>query len=1095
MNNNYISAVYNRKTNKVLVWERDRATGLRRIKEYVGEHYYYVEDPHGDRTTLWGHTCRRVDCKNHWDMKERLEADQRLGRLTFEADFKPLDRCLMNHYYGIPVPIVHKGLVDIEVDYDINRGYSRTDNPYAPINALTLYRSWEQTYYTLAVPPPNWDAEAQPLNMAELGFETPEKTLFGAKDAHLILCKDEAELLENFLDLLDDVDVISGWNSEFFDVIYLAKRLEIVLGNRAAQRLNFEGSPFSYEYREVEKFEQKETICALSGRVHLDYLQLFRKFSFKARTSYALAKVAEDETSLEKLEYSGSLEELYKTNFNWFLRYNIRDVEIIVALDEKFKFIDLANTMAHSNTVLFEDVFGSVKIIETGVTNYAHHDMNRIVGNKNPQPGEKAEGAIVINPKVGLHKWIGSVDINSLYPSTIRSLNMSPEMIVGQFIDKEFAWRAIFDNTNDDLTFIPEVYNEPNGAPAVTYTAKEWKQILIENKWAISGFGTVFDQGNGTGLIPAILADWYAKRKEYQKIMKDAKKEVAELEKLVTATKTADTDVSYKKGWLSSEVYAQIVAKKKTAELYDSQQHTMKIFLNSTYGALLNQWFLYSDPRLGASTTGSGRQITTHMTEEISYISTGVRYPLIKTTHVEKGETHHIYTTDSPVTIYGDTDSVAGDSVLRTNRGNMSIEQLFSSADIIRTVGKKRHAFFDQAVECLTFDPVSREAVFKRVREVYAHKTTKRKFRLTDAMGNVLYVTADHSCMVYRNGELIEVKPENINALDLCVSTGDSVDRLMTDAFSCVEVDPFEDEWVYDVVMEDPNVPYFFANDILVHNSNYYAIAGVDNLEDAVKRADEIADLVNVSFIPFMRNAFNCQPGFDDLIKCGREIVADTGLFIAKKKYIVRAIDVEGIRYDPSDDKCLKMQGVEIKKTDTPPIIQAFLKKTVVSILSQEEYSKVRDEVLAFRHQLSQDKNSIFQLGVVKSANNLADKYAEWEAIEKPGRGKVTLSQNIRASINHNEFVKKVNDKRTKPIMTGQKVRIFYLEPNSMGFDSLAFSSDMDEFPTWFDENFKVDVARTLMKLVDDKLSIYFKAIGWEVPSEQNKFLDDLFVF
>lgn len=93
----------------------------------------------------------------------------------------------------------------------------------------------------------------------------------------------------------------------------------------------------------------------------------------------------------------------------------------------------------------------------------------------------------------------------------------------------------------------------------------------------------------------------------------------------------------------------------------------------------------------------------------------------------------------------------------------------------------------------------------------------------------------------------------------------------------CVEVAPFEDEWVYDVVMEDPNIPYFFANDILVHNSNYYKIAGVDNLEDAVKRADEIADLVNESFPGFMRNAFNCQPGYDDLIKCGREIVADTG--------------------------------------------------------------------------------------------------------------------------------------------------------------------------------------------------------------------------
>jgi hypothetical protein len=209
----------------------------------------------------------------------------------------------------------------------------------------------------------------------------------------------------------------------------------------------------------------------------------------------------------------------------------------------------------------------------------------------------------------------------------------------------------------------------------------------------------------------------------------------------------------------------------------------------------------------------------------------------------------------------------------------------------------------------------------------------------------------------------------------------------------CVEVAPFEDEWVYDVVMEDPNIPYFFANDILVHNSNYYKIAGVDNLEDAVKRADEIADLVNESFPGFMRNAFNCQPGYDDLIKCGREIVADTGMFIAKKKYIVRAIDVEGIRYDPSDDKCLKMQGVEIKKTDTPPIIQAFLKKTVTAMLAKEDYSKVRDDVLEFRRKLSQDKNAIFQLGVVKSANNLADRYAEWEAIEKPGRGKVNLPQ------------------------------------------------------------------------------------------------------
>ena len=244
-----------------------------------------------------------------------------------------------------------------------------------------------------------------------------------------------------------------------------------------------------------------------------------------------------------------------------------------------------------------------------------------------------------------------------------------------------------------------------------------------------------------------------------------------------------------------------------------------------------------------------------------------------------------------------------------------------------------------------------------------------------------------------------------------------------------------------------------------------------------------------------MREAFNCQDTFDTLIACGREIVADTGMFIAKKKYIARALDVEGIRYDPSDDKALKMQGVEIKKTDTPPIIQKFLKKVVVDILAQRPYSEVRDYVLEFRTELEKNKDVHFQLGVVKSANNLTEKYAEWEAIEKAGRGKVNLSQNIRASINHNEYLKKVGDKQTKPIIMGQKVRIFYLKPNQMQWDSIAISSDLDSFPNWFDEMFEVDIEKTLTKLIDDKLSIYFKTVNWEVPSFQSKFLDDLFVF
>jgi DNA polymerase elongation subunit (family B) len=239
---------------------------------------------------------------------------------------------------------------------------------------------------------------------------------------------------------------------------------------------------------------------------------LFKKFSFKNKTSYALAKIAEDETKLEKLTYSGSLANLYNDDFSFFIRYNIRDVEIITAIDDNYKFIELANGMAHNNTVLMDDVFGSVKIIETGVTNFLHNEMHKIAMNKNPQPGEKAEGAIVMDPKVGLHEWIGSVDINSLYPSAIRSINISPEKIVGQFMEYEQAWHEIYKKTSAVLHFAVE-----NSSEVIEATAAEFDQFLRDNQFSVSGFGTVFDQGNGQGVLPAVLTYWYSQRKMYKK--------------------------------------------------------------------------------------------------------------------------------------------------------------------------------------------------------------------------------------------------------------------------------------------------------------------------------------------------------------------------------------------------------------------------------------------------------------------------------------------------------------------------------------------------------------------------------------------------
>lgn len=217
-------------------------------------------------------------------------------------------------------------------------------------------------------------------------------------------------------------------------------------------------------------------------------------------------------------------------SFPTFVAYNFRDTDGLLQLDDKFKFIALANQMAHENCVVFDAVLGTVAYVETGITLHAHNVLNRIVNDKVISINEKVEGAIVMTPTPGMYDWIGSIDINSLYPNIIRSLNISPEMIVGQFTSKEAAWRAINGEGDQSQIYCLEL----ESGEQITETAGRWKAVLTEQRWAISAYGTVFDQGNGRGVIADILKFWYSERKrlqaekkKYGKLAKDLKKSLA----------------------------------------------------------------------------------------------------------------------------------------------------------------------------------------------------------------------------------------------------------------------------------------------------------------------------------------------------------------------------------------------------------------------------------------------------------------------------------------------------------------------------------------------------------------------------------------
>ena len=307
---------------------------------------------------------------------------------------------------------------------------------------------------------------------------------------------------------------------------------------------------------------------------------------------------------------------------------------------------------------------------------------------------------------------------------------------------------------------------------------------------------------------------------------------------------------------------------------------------------------------------------------------------------------------------------------------------------------------------------------------------------------------------------------------------------------SVEELAPFDNEYVYDLVMENINEPYFFANQILVHNSCYFVMDKLTNdPEEAVAVADALVNQINESFPPFMTSAFFCQPEFSELIKANREVVASTAIFRAKKKYVMLAYDMEGRRLGENNPKALKTQGSDIKISSTPEMIRTLLKDVTMMVLKCEPKQKIDDYILNFRVNLKNIENlddlNILDFASVNSIKTYDEYYMKWERIEKVGMGRVTIPSHIRAAINHNYFIELIKEENEQPIRNGQKCKVLWLEPNEYGFTNMAFTSETEILPDWFKKHFQVNLKETEKKLVDHKLGMIFEPIGWQVPTEQ----------
>jgi DNA polymerase elongation subunit (family B) len=437
----------------------------------------------------------------------------------------------------------------------------------------------------------------------------------------------EGDMLQAFLDIIEDADVISGWNSEGYDIPYTVNRVSRVLSKDDTRRFClWKQLP---KKREYEKYGKSAETYDLVGRVHLDSLELYRKYTYEERHTYRLDAIGELEVGEKKTVYEGTLDQLYNNDFRTFIEYNRQDVALLDKLDKKLRFIDLSNELAHANTVLLQTTMGAVAVTEQAIINEAHHRGLQVPNRpKRDDENTAAAGAYVAFPKKGVHKWIGSMDLNSLYPSVIRALNMAPETIVGQLRPvmtearihedmtlkkKSFAgsWEGRFSTEEYEAVMekrkdVSITVDFENGDSRVMSGAEIYKLIFDSNMpWMLSSNGTIFTT-EFEGVIPGILKRWYSERKELQAMLKKAK--------------DAGNDIEI--------------------AFWDKRQLVKKINLNSLYGAILNPGCRFFDKRIGQSTTLSGRTIVKHMSAEVNKVITG--------TYDHTGQS----------VIYGDTDSV-----------------------------------------------------------------------------------------------------------------------------------------------------------------------------------------------------------------------------------------------------------------------------------------------------------------------------------------------------------------------------------------------------------------------------------------------------